>query len=214
MFNLTEGWSLVFCFHVLDKFFFFSPPSANHNRLKPEWGAGANFDCVSFEVKRKKKEKKHVRTGVTWFLSDVSFQDFAFNTNTKCSWSARPTRPPARPPHFRNLRRIFQRGTWRASRVRSVKNVGYWNFFFFFFETFGGGALDVAHVLRVCGCRGKTQALRQIKLPIDTSSESHYCPPHPPDPPYHHHPAHRLSPPCKNPLGCSSHLPRRIFSLP
>lgn len=61
---------------------------------------------------------------------------------------------------------------------------------FFFREAFRGGALDVAHVSACVwqprGCGGTTQPLRQIKLPIDTSGESHYCPrplPPPPSPP-------------------------------
>lgn len=132
-------------------------------------------------------------------------------------------------PAFQESRAHFP-----ARNVKSVprsrrKKCGLLEFFspFFFLETFGGGgggALDVAHVLR-CVCAGAegmprkdSQALRRIKLPIDTSSGSHYRPPPgrpalPPPPPPSPPPT-QPPPPCKNPLGCSSHLPRRIFSLP
>lgn len=141
--NLTEGWSLVFCFHVLDKSFF-SPPSANHNRLKPEWyfQAGANFDCVSFEVKRKKNKKT---------MCALASRDFSLPFRFRISFLTQSA------PAFQESRAHFPARNVKGIPRSQRKKCGLLEFFssFFFLETFGGGggALDVAHVLR-CVCAG------------------------------------------------------------
>lgn len=108
----------------------------------------------------------------------------------------RATRPP--PAAFQESRAHFPAGNVKSIPRSQRKKCGLLEFFSFFLgdtwrrRRHSGCCSRSACVWVPRGCRGKTQALRQIKLPIDTSSESHYCPPRPalPPPP---------SPPAKTP---------------
>lgn len=172
--DLTDGWSLFF--DVFDKFCFTSRPPLN-NRLRPQcyFQAGASFDCVTFWSWKKKKKKSHV----IFLWRFISW--FHWSNLPECATCSISGITPT----------FSQPGTWSAFRI--CKKYGLLIFFFSFGDTWrrrsGCCSRFCVCVWLPSGRGGKTQALRQIKLPTDTSSESHYCPPDP----SHHPPLPRNS---------------------
>lgn len=134
---------------------FYLPPSSQQQTealvLFSSWGEFW-LRCL-WSWKKKKREE------VMWSFFDVSFQDFTFNSLPECTTCCISGITPT----------FSSRATWRASRICSVKNVGYWNLLFFFFGRHLAAAVwMLLTFLRVCvaaeGLRRKVSGTQRDKI--------------------------------------------------